>query len=99
MDIACNDGTQLDCFKKNGYETYGIDPAENLYPLSSKNHKIICDYLTKESVSEFNKKFDEYVEKQSFNLDIKILWMTFLNVIQRKGISADGHVTMEEFKG
>ncbi len=44
-------------------------------------------------------KYDvEYVEKQSFILDIKILWMTFLNVIQRKGISADGHVTMEEFK-
>jgi lipopolysaccharide/colanic/teichoic acid biosynthesis glycosyltransferase len=45
-------------------------------------------------------KFDvEYVEKQSFLLDIKVLWMTFLNVLQRKGISADGHVTMEEFKG
>ena len=41
----------------------------------------------------------EYVEKQNFTLDLKILWMTFLNVIQRKGISADGHVTMEEFKG
>ena len=40
----------------------------------------------------------EYVKKQSFFLDVKILWMTFLNVIQRKGISADGHVTMEEFK-
>ena len=45
-------------------------------------------------------KYDvEYVEKQSFALDFKILWMTFLNVLQRKGISADGHVTMEEFKG
>jgi len=45
-------------------------------------------------------KYDvEYVNKQSFALDMKILWMTFLNVIQRKGISADGHVTMEEFKG
>ncbi len=41
----------------------------------------------------------EYVDKQSFWLDCKILWMTFLNVIQRKGISADGHVTMGEFKG
>jgi undecaprenyl phosphate N,N'-diacetylbacillosamine 1-phosphate transferase len=41
----------------------------------------------------------EYVEKQSFALDIKTFWMTFLNVIQRKGISAAGHVTMEEFKG
>jgi lipopolysaccharide/colanic/teichoic acid biosynthesis glycosyltransferase len=45
-------------------------------------------------------KFDvEYVEKQSFALDIKILWMTFWSVIQRKGISADGHVTMGEFMG
>ena len=41
----------------------------------------------------------EYVEKQSFVLDLKILWMTFIYVIQRKDISADGHVTMEEFKG
>lgn len=41
----------------------------------------------------------EYVNKQAFLLDIKILWMTFINVLQRKGISADGHVTMEEFKG
>ncbi len=41
----------------------------------------------------------EYVDKQSFWLDCKILWMTFLNVVQRKGISADGHATMEEFRG
>jgi len=41
----------------------------------------------------------EYVEKQSFTLDLKILWMTLLNVIQRKDVSADGHVSMEEFKG
>ena len=41
----------------------------------------------------------EYVEKQSFLFDLKILWLTFLKVIQRKGISAVGHVTMEEFKG
>ena len=41
----------------------------------------------------------EYLEKQSFAFDFKILWVTFLNVIKRKGIRADGHVTMEEFKG
>lgn len=41
----------------------------------------------------------EYVNKQTFLLDNKILWMTFINVLQRKGISANGHVTMEEFKG
>jgi undecaprenyl phosphate N,N'-diacetylbacillosamine 1-phosphate transferase len=41
----------------------------------------------------------EYVEKVSFSLDLKILWMTLLNVVQKKGISADGHATMEEFRG
>ena len=41
----------------------------------------------------------EYVEKVSFLLDMKILWMTFLNVVQRKDISSDGHATMEEFMG
>jgi|TARA_R100000008_G_C3579883_1_gene167746 SAM-dependent methyltransferase len=45
LDIACNDGTQLDYFKEKGFETYGIDPAENLYELSSKNHNITCDYF------------------------------------------------------
>lgn len=45
-------------------------------------------------------KYDiEYVDKQSFLLDIKILCMTFVNVLQQKGISADGQATMEEFMG
>ena len=56
LDIACNDGTQLDSYKVKGYSTYGIDPAENLYPASSKNHNIVCDYFT--SASQFNTKFD-----------------------------------------
>lgn len=41
----------------------------------------------------------EYVEKLSFSLDMKILFKTFWNVFNRKGISADGHSTMEEFMG
>lgn len=40
-----------------------------------------------------------YVDKQSFWLDCKILWMTILTVIRSKDISSEGHVTMEEFKG
>lgn len=41
----------------------------------------------------------EYVENISFLLDVKILWMTLLNVLSRKGISADGQATMDEFMG
>jgi O-antigen biosynthesis protein WbqP len=28
----------------------------------------------------------EYIERQSFRFDIKILWMTFLNVLKRSGV-------------
>ena len=44
LDIACNDGTQLDKFKARGWKTFGVDPAVNLHPLSSKQHSIECDY-------------------------------------------------------
>jgi 2-polyprenyl-3-methyl-5-hydroxy-6-metoxy-1,4-benzoquinol methylase len=56
LDIACNDGTQLDSYKAKGFITYGIDPAENLYPESSKKHSIVCDYFT--SAKQFDTKFD-----------------------------------------
>jgi hypothetical protein len=51
LDIACNDGSQLDAFKKHGHQTYGVDPAENLHDRSSKNHTVICDYFNEESVA------------------------------------------------
>jgi len=40
-----------------------------------------------------------YVDNQSFWLDMKILWMTFLKVIKRSDISSDTSVSMEKFKG
>ena len=40
-----------------------------------------------------------YVDNQSFILDLKILWMTFLKVVKRSDISQVGNVTMEAFKG
>lgn len=40
-----------------------------------------------------------YVEHHSFMLDIKILWMTLLKVLRSEGVSQQGHVTMERFRG
>ncbi|MHB8089972.1 MAG: sugar transferase [Anaerolineaceae bacterium] len=40
-----------------------------------------------------------YVDHQSFFLDMKILWLTFIKVLKREGINADGHATMPEFTG
>lgn len=59
LEIACNDGTQLDVYKRLGLKTYGIDPAENLHKLSSVNHDVICDYFTEKYVYHLkNKKVD-----------------------------------------
>lgn len=40
-----------------------------------------------------------YVDNQSFWLDMKILWMTFLKVVKRSDISSSSSATMEAFKG
>ena len=45
LDIGCNDGTQLDYFKKLGYITFGVDPAMNLYKISSKDHVVFQSYF------------------------------------------------------
>jgi lipopolysaccharide/colanic/teichoic acid biosynthesis glycosyltransferase len=50
----------------------------------------------------WEKKFQfdlEYLQKQSFLFDLKILWFTIWKVLQKKDISSEGHLTAEEFKG
>ena len=58
LDIACNDGSQLNSFKALGLKTYGIDPATNLHELSSKEHDVICDYFKQEHVKYYQGKVD-----------------------------------------
>ena len=41
----------------------------------------------------------EYVKNQNFLMDIKILYKTIMNVLQRRGINAKGQATIGEFKG
>ena len=41
LDIACNDGTQLDSFRKLGWKTFGVDPAKNLFEIAlEKGHMV-----------------------------------------------------------
>ncbi len=40
-----------------------------------------------------------YVNNVSFSLDLKILWLTFLKVLKRDGISSETSATMEAFTG
>lgn len=41
----------------------------------------------------------DYVDSRSVWLDLKILWMTFTQVVVAKDISHDGEATMSEFRG
>lgn len=40
-----------------------------------------------------------YVDKHTFGLDMKILWMTLHQALVGRGITQQGHATAEKFKG
>lgn len=68
LDIGCNDGSQLDVFKLLGFDTYGVDPAKNIHPISTaKGHKVVCGFWDEQSVGNLDKRqFDIVVAQNSF---------------------------------
>ena len=66
LDIGCNDGSQLDIFKLNKFKTFGVDPAKNIYKISSKKHKVICDFFSEKIINKLPKKFDFIISQNSF---------------------------------
>ena len=66
LDIGCNDGSQLDKFKELDIETFGVDPAENLYTTSAKNHNIVCGYFDLDFVQNYNRQYDIIVAQNVF---------------------------------
>lgn len=70
LDIGCNDGSQLDYFKERGAYTFGVDPAQNLYSISSKNHVVYPTYFDMNFVvshrGETYKNFDIIVAQNVF---------------------------------
>lgn len=58
MDIASNDGSQLDAFGALGLITFGVEPAKNLAEISSKKgHWTECQFLEDASF-RFEQTFD-----------------------------------------
>lgn len=59
LDIACNDGTQLEYFREYGCNVIGVDPAKNLRSITKKKKiPVIVDYWTVEVARKIKKKFD-----------------------------------------
>lgn len=87
LDIGCNDGSQLDAFKELLFNTYGVDPAENLYSKSSTNHKVICDFWPTEQ--GFDTQFDIITAQNSFAHNPNPMnWL--LGAVKR--LNADGKI-------
>ena len=56
LDIGCNDGSFLNAWGVTGASTFGVDPAENLHPISSVNHTVHCGFFTGKEFGD--KRFD-----------------------------------------
>lgn len=85
LDIACNDGTQLDFYNKYGVETFGIDPAENLVDEKNSKHKLICDYFPSERI---NRKYSLITAQNVFahTHDIYNFLKSCSNILDDDGI-------------
>ena len=68
LDIGCNDGSQLDAFANLGFNTYGVDPAENLHETSrAKGHRVVCGFWDKKSIKQLeHERFDIVVAQNAF---------------------------------
>ena len=94
LDIACNDGTQLDFFKNKGLKTYGIDPALNLLPISTKKgHRVVGEYFTNESINKLEQlEFDVITAQNVFAHNTYPL--EFLKVCKNI-LSKTGHIFIQ----
>jgi 2-polyprenyl-3-methyl-5-hydroxy-6-metoxy-1,4-benzoquinol methylase len=62
LDIGCNDGSQLAAFAAGGWETFGVDPAQNLAALSgATGGRVMCAYWTPQTAADLNMTFDAIV--------------------------------------
>ena len=54
LEIACNDGSLLDEYKKRGWNTHGFDAAKNIYEISSKKgHNITVGFWGVDPAPEY----------------------------------------------
>jgi SAM-dependent methyltransferase len=62
LDIASNDGSLLEKFKQRGHAVMGIDPAENLRPLSdARGVPTIVSYWNEDALNQSGGDFDVIV--------------------------------------
>lgn len=89
LDIGCNDGTQLDFMTSNVTKTYGVDPAENLAPISkNKGHNIYVGYFDEDFTVRNPQPYDILVAQNVFahNYDPMAFLITAKRVMDDKSL-------------
>jgi len=67
LDIGCNDGSQLAAFAANGWQTWGVDPAENLVARSRAiGAQTLCAFWTPQVARDLGMTFDAITAQNVF---------------------------------
>lgn len=81
----------IDLYSKEQFRRHEVRPGMTGWAQVNGRNNLDWDERFKMDV--------EYVDNVNLLLDIKILFLTIFKVLKRDGISKDGHVTMDKFKG
>ncbi len=65
LDIGCNDGSQLDAFRRAQFRTWGVDPAENLHSFSSSRHTVVCGFWNEDTASRLGRSEFQVITTQN----------------------------------
>ncbi|WP_195946111.1 sugar transferase [Paraclostridium bifermentans] len=81
----------IDLYSKEQFRRHEVRPGMTGWAQVNGRNNLNWDEKFKMDV--------DYVDNMNLLLDIKILFFTIFKVFKRDGISKDGHVTMDKFKG
>ena len=81
----------IDLYSKEQFRRHEVRPGMTGWAQVNGRNNLNWDEKFKMDV--------EYVDNVNLLLDIKILFLTIFKVLKRDGISKDGHLTMDKFKG
>lgn len=93
LDIACNDGTFLECFVKKKFKNVvGVEPAKNLREINKKkNIKINTIFFNEQNSKTLEKKYKKFKLITANNVfahvpDLKSFAMGVKNILDKKGV-------------
>lgn len=84
LDIGCSNGTMLDIFQKEGWETWGVEPSENAEYAIDKGHKVLQSTFEKVKITP--DYFDVIILNHTLeHLDNPLEVLTKINTLLKKG--------------